>query len=605
MTATTIAYPETHTDRESLPQRDGTRWVRPALLLIAALAAMSYAWGIRTQPPVMFYAAAARSMSMSWHNFFFAAFDPDATISIDKLPAAFWVQALSVRVFGPHDWAYILPQVVEGVLTVLVLFRAVQRVSGPAAGLIAAFVLAVTPATVALNRGNVPDSLLILLLVLAFDRVAVALTSGRLRNLGYAGILVGLAFNAKMVQAWLVVPAVVAAVLYTAPKAELRQRITGTAWFAGSAVAVSLLWVVVVSAIPAGSRPYVDGSRHNSLFEQVFLFNAANRANDSFGVGAGNIAVGDSGVGYRNILVFGPDQRMEHIFAGGGGRAIGWLVPLALICLVGLVFRARGRRTQPQTSALVLWGGSLLVHLVVFQAIGTVSPYYLVSLTPSIAALIGMGAVGFRELADRPAVRWAGIGAVLATIGYGWLLLAPAPREVRWGIGIFALLCVGAGVLGGRWLIALLIGALAAPAAASVAVTADRYGPVDTPFEPLAATVVTQRYSRDAVHQATELLAFVGNSSSSRYPVTTYTSVVAAPFILVSGKQIASIGGFTGTAPAPTVDQIADRVAAGDIGLVLVTESDDERVGWIRHHCGRLLGKGAVTAYRCTPAAAR
>jgi len=129
-----------------------------------------------------FYGAAARSMSESWHDFFFGAFDPAGTVTVDKLPGALWVQALSLRVFGFHIWALVLPQVVEGVLTVLLLYRAVRRLAGPAAGLTAAAVLAVTPVTVLLSRGNVSDSLLILLLVLAAGATSAALLTGSVRR---------------------------------------------------------------------------------------------------------------------------------------------------------------------------------------------------------------------------------------------------------------------------------------------------------------------------------------------------------------------------------------------------------------------------------------
>ena len=138
-------------------------------MVIAALAGLSYAWELGRDPLEPYYAAAVRSMSGSWHDFIFGAFDPAGTITLDKLPGAFWVQALSVRAFGYSTWAMVLPQVVEGVVTVLVLYRAVTRLAGPAAGLIAAFVLAASPAVVALDRGNISDSLMILLLVLAAD----------------------------------------------------------------------------------------------------------------------------------------------------------------------------------------------------------------------------------------------------------------------------------------------------------------------------------------------------------------------------------------------------------------------------------------------------
>jgi hypothetical protein len=86
-------------------------WVpRFALIAIAALAGLSYAWALNRDPLEPYYAASVRSMSMSWHDFFFGAFDPAGTITLDKLPGAFWVQALAVRAFGVHTWAIVLPQ---------------------------------------------------------------------------------------------------------------------------------------------------------------------------------------------------------------------------------------------------------------------------------------------------------------------------------------------------------------------------------------------------------------------------------------------------------------------------------------------------------------
>src|SRR6202167_3117004 len=153
-------------------------WLRRlALTAIAALAVLLYAWAMGRDTLEYYYAAADRSMAMSWHDFVFGAFDPAGTITVDKLPGALWMQALSVRAFGLHPWAIILPQVIEGILTVLVLYRAVRRLAGPTAGLIAALVLAVSPATVALDRDNISDSLLILLLVLAADAVSGAIAA--------------------------------------------------------------------------------------------------------------------------------------------------------------------------------------------------------------------------------------------------------------------------------------------------------------------------------------------------------------------------------------------------------------------------------------------
>ena len=261
---------------------------RLALAAIAATAGLLYAWALGQGTLEYYYAAAVRSMSMSWHNFIFGAFDPAGTITLDKLPGAFWIQALSVRAFGFHPWAIVLPQAIEGVLTVLVLYRAVSRLAGTAAGLIAALILAVSPATVALDRGNISDSLLILLLVLAADAVSGAITAGArgsrplgegIGGLVLAAVWVGLAFQTKMIQAWMVMPALGLAYLLCGPGSVGRR--TAQLAIAGTLTAlVSLSWMIAVSLVPQADRPYVDGSHNDSIFEQVFVYNGFGRFGD-------------------------------------------------------------------------------------------------------------------------------------------------------------------------------------------------------------------------------------------------------------------------------------------------------------------------------------
>ena len=193
-------------------------WARPALVAIAAVGAWSYAWRAAGAVNIeIYYAAAVRSMSMNFRNFVFGAFDPDGTVTTDKLPGAFWLQAISVRLLGVHNWALVLPQVIEGAVTILVLYHLVRRMAGPAAGILAAGILAISPATVALNRGNISDTLMILLAVLAADATVTAVLTGRRRVIIVAGVLVGLAFQAKMIEAWLVLPAIAACYLLAAP----------------------------------------------------------------------------------------------------------------------------------------------------------------------------------------------------------------------------------------------------------------------------------------------------------------------------------------------------------------------------------------------------
>ena len=258
--------------------RPWRRW--SALLVIAALAGLSYAWALGRDPLEIYYAAAVRSMSMSWHNFFFGAFDPAGTVTVDKLPGAFWIQALAVRAFGFHTWAIVLPQVLEGVLD-----RAGALPGGAAAGRarrrpIAAAVVAVSPATVALNRGNISDSLMILLLVLAADAVSRAIARGRLGKLVLAGGLDRAGLPGQDDRGL----AGAARVRPGLPGGRRRDRMCGRMrqLVVAGVVAglVSLSWMTLVSLVPASHRPYVDGSHDDSAYQQVFVYNGFGRFGD-------------------------------------------------------------------------------------------------------------------------------------------------------------------------------------------------------------------------------------------------------------------------------------------------------------------------------------
>ena len=328
---------------------DQPAWARPALLAIALVAAVAYGWGMAGASVESFYGAAARSMSESWHDFFFGAFDPAGTVTVDKLPGALWVQALSLRVFGFHIWALVLPQVAEGVLAILVLYRAVRRLAGPAAGLTAAAVLAATPVTVLLSRGNVSDSLLILLLVLAADATSAALLTGSLRQLLLAGVWVGLAFQAKMIQAWLVLPALAAAYLLASPAARLRTRCAHVALAGLVTAVISLSWMTAVSLVPSQDRPYVDGSANDSVYAQVFDYNGLGRLTGNWATIAGPpspiiVSAVESGQ-MLTAETFGIKASWHRLLSGPFAADSGWLLPAAIVGALGVLIPGAAART--------------------------------------------------------------------------------------------------------------------------------------------------------------------------------------------------------------------------------------------------------------------
>jgi 4-amino-4-deoxy-L-arabinose transferase-like glycosyltransferase len=581
-------------------------WARPALLLVAALAGVVY--GLQMGSTIeIFYAAAARSMSMSWHDFFFAALDPAGTVSVDKLPGALWIQALCVRIFGVHTWAVALPQLVEGVLTVLLAYRLVRRFAGPGMSLLAAGLLGLAPATVCLDRGNISDTLFVLLMVLAADSVVVAVLSGRFRHLAVAGIWVGLAFQAKMLEAWLLLPALVLAYLAASPLL-LRPRISHLLGMVGIVAAVSLSWMTFVSMTPASQRPYLDGSTDNSVFAQVFDYNGFGRV----GTLSPNQLLGKT-LSIPYLAEPAPGASWNRLFTGAYGHDTGWLLPAGLLLIpVELLVLRRRPRTDVLRAGVILFGTWLILLVVVFSTTA-INPYYLGALSAPIGVLVAVGAGLAWEHRNAPMTKVIVAAVVLGTAVYAWWLMPSAGTGVVGWLGPVAL---ALGVLGAAGVLvtlvepvrrlrivpvaalgALAVGSVLAPAAASASVVAKNLGAFDTPFQPVTATRFLDAFFSaplDALALAPRLEQ-VGEGTPDLMAVQ--SSVLASPFIFA-----------TGTEPEPSIPDLAQMVANGDFHLVLApVGSRVPQIVWIRQHCLRLNATkptaviGPLRVFYCVP----
>jgi 4-amino-4-deoxy-L-arabinose transferase-like glycosyltransferase len=589
-TPTDPASPRRRASRHAPADQPG--WARPALFGIAVLSAALYTWraGIYLE---WYYAAAVRSMSMSWHNFFFAAFDPAGTVSLDKLPGAFWLQALSVRVFGLHTWAIIFPQVVEGVLSVLVLYRIVRRLCGPVAGLVAAGSLALSPATVALNRGNISDTLMVLLLLLAADAAVSSVTTGRWRGMLLAGMWVGLAFQAKMVEAWIALPALGLLYLVSAPGPWL-QRLQRIVVMGIVAAVVSLSWMTVVTLTPASTRPYVDGSQDNSLFQQVFVYNGFGR----FDQLSPNQLLTRS-IGLK--IGIPPHPAWDRLLMGAFGRDIAWLIPAALIALVaGLAETRRHSRGDLMRASYVLWGTWLLAFAAVFSFSSSINTYYTAALSPALAGLVATGSVRAWQRRESIRVRLVVAATVLITAGYAaWLLPARGTGLPGWLAPLVIALGIAAAVVGllSSWqgaprrllpagLAVSLVTVMLVPAVASVSIATSRLGSFDTPFQPMRFTLGVRAFF-EVTSPTEKLLPRIEDvRRGAPYLLATQTSALAAPFIFVTGQEVLPIGGYTGTIPEPTLAAIKSMVRSGRFHLVVQSASTtDPRLVWIARHC--------------------
>jgi 4-amino-4-deoxy-L-arabinose transferase-like glycosyltransferase len=333
-----------------------------------------------------YYSAAALAGSKSWTAFLFGSLDSSNFITVDKPPASLWVMDLSVRLFGENSWALLVPQALMGVASVALLYAAVKRVSSPNAALFAGAILATTPVATLMFRFNNPDALLVLLMTAAAYATIRAIELARTRWLVLAGVLLGFAFITKMLQGFLIVPAFAIAYLVAAPT-SVRKRLLHLLAAGAGMFAAAGWWVALVALWPAGSRPYIGGSNHNSILELIFGYNGFGRItgssnNGSVSGGTGGFSSGETG--------------WTRLFGSEMGTQISWLLPAALLGTAALAWLcARAPRTDRLRASLIVWGGWVLCTGVVLSfASGIIHPYYTVALAPGIAAVVALATVG-------------------------------------------------------------------------------------------------------------------------------------------------------------------------------------------------------------------
>jgi 4-amino-4-deoxy-L-arabinose transferase-like glycosyltransferase len=597
---------------------DDPVWARPTLIGLLLATAALYLWGLSASGYAnSFYSAAAQAGSASWKAFFFGASDAASSITVDKTPFALWPMALSVRIFGLSSWSILAPQAIEGVAAVALLHSTVRRTTGSAfAGLLSGATLALTPVAVLMFKFNNPDAMLVLLMIGAAYATLRGVESTNLpRGIGHpvrwlalGGALVGLAFLTKMMQAFLVLPAL-ALVYLVAANTSLPKRFGHLLVAFGTMIASAGWWIAIVSLWPASSRPYIGGSQTNSILELTLGYNGFGRltGNETGSVGGGG-GNGGGNWGATGIL---------RMFSSEIGGQIGWLLPAALVLLVaGLWFTRRRPRTDAVRAGLLIWGTWLLVTGLTFSFMaGIFHAYYTVALAPAIAALVGTGAWLLWERRESLVATGIASFTVAMTSVLGFFLLDRSADFMPWlrwvvlvvGLGS-ALLVVGLGRLPPRLAFAVaavaLLAALAGPASYAVqtAVTGHQGSIVDAgpstggsqggPGGGLGGarggTPPTQgtRPQGGAFPQAngqTRGGASTGgllSGSQSSAAITallekdasSYTWVAsavgsnsAAGYQLASQQPVMAIGGFNGSDPSPTLAQFQQYVADGRI----------------------------------------
>ena len=605
-------------------------------ILSALVAGVAYGWGIGGNAAHYAYAAAVRSMSENWHNFLYGAYDPAGYMSVDKAPGTLWLQALSVRAFGYETWALLLPGVIAGAVSVWVLFVLVRRWAGHAPAALATVLLAATPITVAATRVNLPDSTLILTLLVAVYTFWRALENASPRWLLLTAVLIGVGFHIKLAMALAVLP-VLAVVYFVAAPTSPGRRLLHLLGAGVVTAAVSSIWMLIVALTPAGSRPYMDGSTSNSVWQMVWSYNLFDRTDAPR---TGNTA----------DLPILPDGKVTPVDQGGDtgvfrlfndliGGQISWLLPLTLLLLaVGLVAAGRAPRTDKLRAGWLLWGGWLAIYAGALSFSQSIHPYYTSILAPAMAAICGAG-LHFAWKSAK--YRWVLPVGLIGSGLWAFVLIGRSADYLPWLRPVVAIAAAlgaalflgyrtgkrGLGIVTGVFAaVALLAGPLAwaAPAfhpptdprtamfqnfnplagpnpnALSTGIDLSKLmGPGGAPggppkpgqAMPLPPAIMFQMMPADV---DPKLMGFLkANNHGERFDLATFGGTGASPYIR-AGLSVMPMGGFGGTMPMPTREGLADAVHSGQLRYVLFggfaydSPTALARKDWVVHNCTRI-----------------
>ncbi len=559
---------------------------RIGLALLLAGTAVLYLWHITVNGMAnQFYAGATLAGSKNWEALLFGSLDPANFITVDKPPVSQWIMGLSGQLFGFSSASMLIPEALMAVATVWLVYAAVARVCGPRAGLLAGAALALTPVAALMFRFNNPDAAMVLLMTAAAYCTVRAIHRGNGRWLAWAGVALGFAFLAKMLEGLMIVPAIGLAYMVAAP-IDLPRRVLhllGTT----AAFLVSAGWFVVLTLVwPASTRPYIAGSTDNNFMNLVLGYNGfarvAGRNHEAFGSAD---PLGSSAGDQLRPAHFGgfggQHEGLARLLSGEFGFEIGWLVPAALLAIVlVLISRGRAPRTDPVRAATLLFGGWLVVNGLVLSFMkGMVHPYYCLSLAPAVAGMVG---IGVHEMWRRHDMfgRLGVTCLILVTGVWSWWVLG---RNESW------LPALRWAVLGGAVIAAAAL-AFSGPTRRRVAVVAAGLGAVALMAGPAAYAVATigtahrgggpmvgpARPETDAAAKVfggtpeNPKLAALLRDTSTRWSAATIGSSTAAGLELSSGTAVMAIGGFTGRDPVPTTEAFKSDVAAGLVRYYVV-----------------------------------
>jgi 4-amino-4-deoxy-L-arabinose transferase-like glycosyltransferase len=563
------------------------------------------------------YAAGVRSMLEGWHTFFYNSFDPAGFVSVDKPPLALWIQVASTRLFGFSPLALLLPQVLEGVAAVAVLMHLVARRFGALPGILAGFFLALTPIAVASDRSGNTDPGLVLALLLAAWALLVAAERGRRAHLLLAMALIGVAFNVKMLAAFVVLPTF-GLIYWLGAPVPWRRRLADLVLGGLVVVVVSLPWMIAYDLTPPARRPFAGSSASNSMVELAVGHNGVGRFVRTWQTPRSARAdevprrprpassdsaappVSAAAERYSRLFVrtpVGPFRLLDGQLAA----QVEWLLPLALVGLAGLFGSSLRPPLDPPRLGLLLWAGWGLTYAVVYSYAGGIFHfYYLTTLGPPLAALAAVGVAGLWARYRR-----GGAGAVLlpaalfltalwqcyvhsAGLPGGaddwqrrlpiWVLIAVALGSVALLARFFGRAAGGASEsLAGAALAVGLAALLVIPTAWALSSVLVRGVPVipSADLGRLGARAVAgpSRLRARAAEDRQRLVEFLhANHHGERFLLATPSAQLASSVIVVTGEPVMAMGGFHGLDPILTPAGLARLVEERQVRFVMLGE---------------------------------
>ncbi|OIK07941.1 hypothetical protein BIV60_26885 [Bacillus sp. MUM 116] len=590
----------------------------------------------------LYYSAAVKSMLVSWHNFFFNSFDPKGFITIDKPPVGFWLQTLSAYLLGFKGWSLFLPQALAGVLSVALLYHLVARVFGAGAGLLSALFLAITPIVVATDRTNEVDSMLMFVTLIAAWAISKTTEERPLKWLLFAFFLVGVGFNIKMMEAYLVLPAFYLFYMLSV-KLTWRQKIVHLLCATVVLAVVSFSWSVIVDSIPSNQRPYVGSTQNNSMVELAIGYNGVNRLigqqhgayghlwarqglhadskvggfdrNDGFN---NHSSIGEQTIDHNSQIVQNMPSNGNHFLksrqTGSSGLLrlfttpqlvgqLSWLLPVVLISVVSFFWGSRFRAPFDRKRQMVIfWFVWVLTMFIFFSHIaGMLNSYYMVMLAPGIAALAG---IGLKDMWERWQTKnkrgsWFLPLALIGNVGFeiSVVMMYPELRiplslviEVLAFLSLVCLLILKDIGKRGLAIIAVFAGVLALVTAPAVwAVSPIQYGgSVTKPFA--GPELKTQSAWKEKMSNPNLENYLKANYRKGTFLAATLDATSAAPLLLDTNLPVMAMGGFKGSDPALTVEKLQKMASVGQIRYFLLQEEtrgneQSSIINWIRTNC--------------------